>query len=214
MIHTYGVRNSFGLAFEPASGALWQTENGDDSYDEVNVFPPGANSGWIQVQGPPERFDEYTQIETESEDGFDVPSWPPSNLAPDAERAEQAMVELPGSAFVPPVLSFVHPPALTAVGFTDDRLGAPSANAAWFGTVLTGALLRFPLADDGMSLELAGPLADAVVDNAAKGDLGESSDSVVGTGFGVITDIEQGPDGALYVVSLDAGVVRRLTVAS
>ncbi|MEO6987189.1 MAG: PQQ-dependent sugar dehydrogenase, partial [Aquihabitans sp.] len=48
-IYVYGVRNSFGLAFEPTSGALWQTENGDDSFDEINVFEAGDNSGWIQL---------------------------------------------------------------------------------------------------------------------------------------------------------------------
>jgi glucose/arabinose dehydrogenase len=213
MIHTYGVRNSFGLAFEPTSGSLWQTENGDDSFDEVNVFAAGSNSGWIQVQGPPERFEEYAQLENDSEDGLDVPSWPPSNLAADVGAAEDSMLQLPGMAYAPPVLSFVYPPALTAIGFSDDRLGASSAQSAWFGTVLSDALLRFPVSADGRSLDLEGPLGDQVVDNTAKGDLGESADYVVGTGFGVVTDIEQGPDGALYIVSLDAGVIRRLTPA-
>jgi glucose/arabinose dehydrogenase len=214
MIHTYGVRNSFGLAFEPTSGSLWQTENGDDSYDEVNVFAPGSNSGWIQIQGPAERYEEYAQLESDSADGFDVPSWAPTNLAPDAAAAEEAMFQLPGTAFAPPVLSFVHPPALTAIGFADDRLGASSAHSAWFGTVLSDALLRFPISDDGLSLELEGLLDDRVVDNSAKGDLGESAGHVVGTGFGVVTDIEQAPDGALYIVSLDAGVVRRVVAAA
>lgn len=213
MIHTYGVRNSFGLAFEPTSGSLWQTENGDDSYDEVNVFAPGSNSGWIQIQGPAERFEDYVQLETDSADGLDVPSWPPSNFAPDAAAAQDAMLQLPGMTFAPPVLSFVHPPALTAIGFSDDRLGTSSAQAMWVGTVLSDALLRFPVSDDGLSLELEGPLADRVVDNTAKGDLAESDEHVVGTGFGVVTDIEQGADGALYIVSLDAGVIRRLTPA-
>ena len=45
--------------------------------------------------------------------------------------------------------------------------------------------LRYPLAADGMSLELEGPLADRVDDNASKGDLGESEPYVVGTGFGL-----------------------------
>ena len=57
----YGVRNSFGLAIHPETGELWQTENGDDSWDEVNIFPGGANSGWWQVMGPTERFDEYAR---------------------------------------------------------------------------------------------------------------------------------------------------------
>src|SRR5204863_3430064 len=50
--YAYGVRNSFGITFDPITGNLWQTENGPDIYDEINVVKPGFNSGWIQVMGP------------------------------------------------------------------------------------------------------------------------------------------------------------------
>ncbi|MEP6740948.1 MAG: choice-of-anchor V domain-containing protein, partial [bacterium] len=35
-LYAYGVRNGFGLAFDPLSGNLWDQENGDDAYDEMN----------------------------------------------------------------------------------------------------------------------------------------------------------------------------------
>jgi aldose sugar dehydrogenase len=214
MVWAYGIRNSYGLAFEPTSGALWQTENGDDSYDEVNVFTPGANSGWVQIQGPPEHFTAYRDLEVASPDGIDTPSFGPDQLAADADSAMAAMHVLPGSHYSEPVLSWVYPPAVTAVGFVaDERLGPSSAGTAWMGTVLTDSLLRYPLAPDGRSLALDGPLADRIDDNEAKGDLGESEPFVVGTGFGVVTDIEQGADGALYVVSLGNGAVYRLSAA-
>lgn len=214
MIYAYGVRNSFGLAFEPGSGALWQTENGDDSFDEINVLDAGANSGWIQIQGPPEELEQYKELEVESEDGLDVESFPPSQLAEDAEAAKAAMFSLPGSTYTPPVLSYVRPPALTALGFvTGGDLGATSDRTVWVGTVLTDTLLRYPLAEDGRSLALEGDLADGVVESESKGDLGETDDDVVGTGFGVVTDIEQGPDGDLYVVSLDGGALYRISAA-
>lgn len=212
-IYAYGIRNSFGLAFEPGSGALWQTENGDDSYDEVNVFAAGANSGWIQVQGPPESLESYKRLEVESKDGLDVATFPPNRIADEIEGAKQAMFSLPGSAYSAPVFSWVRPPAVTAIGFVADaRLGPASKNTAWFGTVLTDSLLRYEVAPDGRSLALEGPLADKVDDNESKGDLGESEGNVVGTGFGVITDIDQSPDGSLYVVSLDSGNVYRISV--
>ncbi|MEX2619341.1 MAG: PQQ-dependent sugar dehydrogenase [Egibacteraceae bacterium] len=214
MIHTYGIRNSFGLAFEPGSGALWQTENGDDSWDEINVFDPGANSGWIQLMGPPERMADYRQMEMDTEDGLDNPEFPPSMLAEDAEGAQAAMFSLPGSVYAPPVLSYVYPPALTAIGFVgDDSLGEASERTAWVGTVLTDSLLRYPLAADGRSLELEGGLADGVDDNEAKGDLGESEEYVVGKGFGTITDIQHGPDGGLYVLSISEGSLYRISAA-
>src|SRR3954447_755537 len=35
-IYAYGIRNSFGMAFDPFSGDLWEQENGDDSFSEIN----------------------------------------------------------------------------------------------------------------------------------------------------------------------------------
>lgn len=210
MIYAYGIRNSFGMAFEPESGALWMTENGDDSWDEINVFEPGDNSGWIQIMGPPERLQEFVDIEVESADGLDVESFPPTELLTDPDEAEAAMFQLPGSRFAPPVLSYVYPPALAAIGFvSDDQLGASSERTVWVGAVLNDSLLRYPLAEDGRSLALEGDLADLVDDNEAKGDLGESEEHVAGTGFGTVTDIVQsGAD--LYVLSIDNGSLYRI----
>jgi hypothetical protein len=50
--YAYGVRNSFGLAFDPLGTDLWDTENGEDEYDEVNRVVEGANSGWRDIMGP------------------------------------------------------------------------------------------------------------------------------------------------------------------
>ena len=47
-----GIRNSFGLAVDPATGNLWATENGDDNFDEINLVPEKFNSGWIVIMGP------------------------------------------------------------------------------------------------------------------------------------------------------------------
>ena len=212
-IWAYGVRNSFGLAIHPETGDLWQTENGDDSWDEVNIFPGGSNSGWWQLMGPSERFDEYRQMEVDSEDGTDVESHPPDQLAETAEEAQERLVEYPGSTFVEPVFAWKYPPAVTSIGFvTDDALGESSVNTAWMGTVLTDSLYRYPLADDGSGFDFGDDegLSDLVDDNSAKGDLGESADYVVGTGFGIVTHIVPGPDGLLYVTSLSAGEVYRI----
>ena len=211
LIWAYGIRNSFGLAVHPETGALWETENGDDSWDEINVFPAGANSGWIQLMGPPERFDEYKQLESDSEDGLDNPDFPPTDLAGNAEEAKSRLFALGGSSYAAPVFSWKYPVAVTAIELvTSGVLGDASANTAWLGTVLSDVLLRYPLADDGSRLQLDGPLADIVDDNTAKGDLGESADYVVGTGFGVVTDIGLSPNDFLYVSSISNGAVYRI----
>ena len=45
-IFSYGNRNSFGLAFDPQTGDLWETENGPECNDELNRILPGRNYGW------------------------------------------------------------------------------------------------------------------------------------------------------------------------
>ena len=44
--YSYGHRNSFGFAFDPQTGTLWQSENGPECDDEVNLILPGRNYGW------------------------------------------------------------------------------------------------------------------------------------------------------------------------
>jgi glucose/arabinose dehydrogenase len=212
-VWAYGIRNTFGLAVHPATGAIWATENGDDTWDEINILPAGANSGWIQVMGPPDRFEQYRNEEIETEDGLDNPDWPPSNIPETAEAARDAMVELPGSQYVEPVFAWRYPPAVTAIGFvTGDELGAESANTAWLGTVLTNSLIRYPMRADGTGFEFPSDdgLADGVDDNESKGDLGESEQYVAGTGFGVVTAIHAAPNGLLYVTSLTNGALYRI----
>jgi len=45
-IYSLGHRNQLGLAFHPDTGALWETEQGPQGGDEVNIIRPGGNYGW------------------------------------------------------------------------------------------------------------------------------------------------------------------------
>jgi quinoprotein glucose dehydrogenase len=47
-----GIRNSFGLCFDPELGDLWETENGPGRFDEVNLIEAGGNYGWPVQLGP------------------------------------------------------------------------------------------------------------------------------------------------------------------
>ena len=64
-LFAYGLRNSFGMAFDPSSGDLWEQENGDDSFSELNRAEPGMNSGWVQIMGPASRVAQFKAIETD-----------------------------------------------------------------------------------------------------------------------------------------------------
>ena len=48
---SYGHRNSFGICVDPDTGELWETENGPDVNDEVNLIRSGTNYGWPLVTG-------------------------------------------------------------------------------------------------------------------------------------------------------------------
>jgi glucose/arabinose dehydrogenase len=48
-IYSYGHRNSLGLIVHPVTGALWNTENGPNGGDEINIVHAGKNYGWPAV---------------------------------------------------------------------------------------------------------------------------------------------------------------------
>ncbi len=47
-----GIRNSFGVCFDTATGEPWSTDNGPTSWDELNRIEPGGNYGWPDQLGP------------------------------------------------------------------------------------------------------------------------------------------------------------------
>ena len=51
LYYAYGIKNSFGIGFDPVTGKLWDTENGPDFGDEINLIEPGFNGGWSKIQG-------------------------------------------------------------------------------------------------------------------------------------------------------------------
>lgn len=176
--HAYGVRNSFGMAFDPATGQLWDTENGVSFYDEINRVPSGMNSGWNSIMGPDARS---------------------------AADAPDDLVMLPGATYVDPQFSFYRAIGITAIGFLNgSALGAAYDDAVLVGDVRGSGrlwMLRLNAARDGFVL--TGGLADGVLDD------GDTLDTF-GTGFNVATDIQVGPDGALYVATYGTGTVYRI----
>jgi len=87
-VFAYGIRNGFGVAFDPFSGNLWEAQNGDDTFTELNRVEPGANLGWVQIGGPLARLAEFKAIETSSNlFGLQQIRWSPTNIADTAEEA-------------------------------------------------------------------------------------------------------------------------------
>ncbi|MGH2724094.1 MAG: PQQ-dependent sugar dehydrogenase [Actinomycetota bacterium] len=57
LAYSYGHRNSFGFAFDPETGFLWQTENGPECEDEINRIRAGKNYGWGGASSCPDTND-------------------------------------------------------------------------------------------------------------------------------------------------------------
>ena len=51
LYYAYGIRNSYGIDWDSRTGYLWDSENGPNFGDELNLVLPGFNSGWASVQG-------------------------------------------------------------------------------------------------------------------------------------------------------------------
>ena len=219
-VFAYGLRNTFGIAFDPASGNLWDQQNADDAFDELNRVERGMNGGWIQIMGPVSRINQFKQIELTLPPSGGLPGaqlqqlrWPPQNIADTPAEALSRLFVLPGSHYSDPEFSwkFAVPPA--AVGFLAGRaLGPQYQNDLFVGaaTPLTsgGYLFRFNVTGNRERIAVDDPrLEDRVADNNAKNDITESESLLFGTGFGVGTDIETGPNGNLFVVSLSHGAV-------
>ena len=73
------------------------------------------------------------------------------------------------------------------------------------GDINNGRIYHFGLNNNRTELALNGPLADKIANST-----NELQDIIFGQGFGGITDIEVGPDGYLYIVSIDAGKIFRI----
>jgi aldose sugar dehydrogenase len=217
-VFSYGLRNSFGMDFDPRSGSLWTQENGEDAFDELNRVEPGQNSGWIQLAGPASRVGDYKSIESTSLHHEAFPNlqqfrWGPERIADTPEGALSRLFILPGSHYSDPEFSWKHVLAPAAIGFVDGRgLGPQYAGDLFVGfsvpEPLGGPLFAFNLTGNRRAVGINDPrLEDRVADNLDFHDMTESESLLVGTGFGVVTDIEPAPDGSLYVVSIDHGTI-------
>jgi len=233
-IYSYGHRNSFGLAVDPVTGFLWESENGDDSFDEINRVTAGSNGGWIQIMGPRNRVAQFKEIETiftpmqGNIDNGRVPlnpldlatfipalqqlRFPPSLLPDTTEEALSRLFVLPGSKYTDPEFSWKWAVAPAAIGFAGNGVGAQHTGSLFVGasrTFLEGGYLfefTFDQSRKHFAFSEAGA-KDKVADNEYKFDEDGSESLMAGENFGIVTDIMTGPDGNLYVTSLSKGTV-------
>ncbi len=219
-IFAYGVRNSFGMTFDPLTGNLWTEENGDDSFDEINLVSAGFNGGWVQIMGPSSRIADFKGIETSPQYfGLQQVRWPPTLIKDTPEDAIASLfTQLPG-VYTEPLFSWKYAVAPSPIGFVN----GPGLGMQYQGDLIVGAartfleggyLFDFKLTADRSDLDLSADprLADRVADNTDKFDLTESESLLFGRNFGITTDIQTAPNGNLFVVSLSNGKVYEIFV--
>ena len=182
LYYAYGIRNSFGLNFDPITGFLWDTENGPQNGDEINLVEPGFNSGWSKIYGI-----------SSSQKSFDTD--------------ELKTFDSKGH-YEEPKLVWTESAGLTAIIFLDsDKLGNQYRNDIFVGSVHNGHIYHFKLNQDRNDLLLPRGLAQRLIQNPI--NVG-AEDVIFGGGFGGITDLTVGPDGYLYVVSIGQGKIFRI----
>ena len=122
------------------------------------------------------------------------------------------MFGLPGSRYSDPEFSwkFAVPPA--AIGFVKGGLGSQFAGDLFVGRrhAADGGRIPLPLRSHRQPAQYRRRrprLEDRVADNTAKNDITESESLLIGRDFGVGTDIETGPNGNLFVVSVSKGAI-------
>lgn len=139
--YAYGLRNSFGMDFDPVSGKLWDTENGASYGDEINFIEPGFNSGWLQIQGmAPVDFEFEDLINFQGKGNYSDPEFVWTDT--------------------------VGPTAIKFLG--SDTLGNQYRNDIFVSDITQGNIYHFDLTGNRTNLILNGLLADKVSNNSTE----------------------------------------------
>ncbi len=187
LYYAYGVKNSFGIDFDPVTGKLWFTENGPKFGDEINLAEPGSNSGSDKIFGIWRVNEEGKKLQTDGKEGEYVT----------VGKNPKDLVYFEGKGhYSPPEFTWDKSTPPTALLFLESKnLGDKYENDMFVGSV-DGQIFHFDLNDNRTGLLLNGVLKDKIA-----ADDTEFADILFAEGFSIITDLKQGPDGNLYVVS-------------
>jgi aldose sugar dehydrogenase len=178
--YAYGIRNSFGMDFDPVTNMVWDTENGPSYGDEINLIEPGFNSGWLEVQG----------------------------MAPVDFNYSEDLVDFEGKGnYSDPEFVWTDTVGPTAIKFLhSDRLGKQYENDVFVSDITQGNIYHFDLDINRTQLVLEGALADRVSNNNTENEdiiFGEGFGGISDLEVGPY-------DGYLYIVSLGHGSIYRI----
>ncbi len=155
------------------TGNLWETENGGKYADEINLAGPGFNSGFNKIMG---------FAFNNTEDG----------------NVKELVIFGGKGKYSDPKLVWYNTVAPTSIVFyNSDKLGKEYENDMFVGSAKhNGKIFRFELTDNRTEILLQGNSSDKIIENPE-----DMEKNIFGDNFGVITDIEIGQDGYIYVLS-------------
>ena len=183
-LYAMGVRNSFGLAIDPITQNLWETENGQFTYDEINMINEGFNGGWALNIGPSDRFD--------------------SEIRNNLDRINDS--EFQDYSYSEPKFSWYDTIGPTAIAFPNFTSFEKYKDWLFVGNSNNGNIYKFQLdveRDDFIFYD-TNLSKDLVL------DLNDSSDEIIFANIpGIITDIKFNDDG-MYVVNYSDGIIYRI----
>jgi aldose sugar dehydrogenase len=176
--YAYGIRNSFGIDYDPITGNIWVTDNGPEYGDELNLVMPGFNGGWKKVMGMSQLAEGFNSSDLEQFEGT--------------------------GKYYDPQFEWLLSVGVTDVAFfASDRLGKQYDNNLFVGDINSGYLYRFLLNESRIGLSLNGSLSDKIANNEI-----ETQQAAFAKFYGGITDLQVGPDGLLYIVTLNRKILR------
>jgi len=159
---------------------------------------PITGNIWDTENGP-SFSDEINLVESGFNSGWRSIMGPASS----ADEIKALVFLSPNSNYSDPEISWLEPTAVTDIEFINSTsLGPDYTNNILVGDNNNGNLYFFKLNDQRNGLEIQ----DAVIDSEE-----ELNNYILGTGFGSITDIQTGPDGDIYVVSLESGSIYKIS---
>ncbi len=124
-IWSYGHRNMQGLAIDPRTGKLWESEHGPRGGDEINLPRPGLNYGWPIITH-----------------GINYSGLP----IPEAQGREKAGMEAPHHVWE-------KSPGVSGMAFYTGHAGSPWNDSLFLGSLAERNLIRLGLKDDAIVSE-------------------------------------------------------------
>ena len=193
-----GIRNSFGLTIDPVTGNMWQTENGPDRFDELNLITPKFNGGWNAHSGP---------IEQSIINVIDTPDFVgviKSHLQLFLSSIYGIFMLNENYIYTDPAFSWEETISPTGLNFAPSSFGKHE-NWLFVGDCNFGHIYKFKLNSERNGLEFSEKKLKDLMFNPT-----DPIDEIIfGEGFGCITDIEF-KDDSMYITSLSHGTIYKI----